>query len=438
MTETEAETLTRPRPQPPDAIPADLCELESAVRSYSRKWPAVFESASGSLLRTDTAELFLDFFAGAGALNYGHNNPVLKRALLDYLEADGITHGLDMMTSAKASFLRTFQSTVLRPRQLDYKVQFTGPTGTNVVEAALKLARKATGRRTVAAFTNAFHGVSLGSLAVTTGPGRAGAGVPLEHTLRLPYDGFAASGAAGCGLDLFEALLEDRGSGVEVPAAVIVESVQAEGGVNVASTGWLQRLAQLCERREILLIADEVQTGCGRTGPFFGFEAAGIKPDLVCLSKSISGYGLPMALLLLRPELDVWQPGEHSGTFRGNNPAFVTATAALRHYWTDGTLADRTEQKGQRVDESFERIARDRPDLGVRFRGRGLIWGLTFDRPDLAARISRECFARGLVIETSGADSHVLKLLPPLTVTEAELDEGLGIIAAAVRELSRP
>ncbi|MCQ4083519.1 diaminobutyrate--2-oxoglutarate transaminase [Streptomyces sp. RB6PN25] len=416
------------------AIPADLASLESEVRSYSRAWPAVFRSASGSRLRTDTGDSYLDFFAGAGSLNYGHNNPVLKRALLEYLDADGITHGLDMMTSAKADFLRAFQAKVLDPRGLDHKVQFTGPTGTNAVEAALKLARKVTGRHAVAAFTHAFHGMSLGSLAVTAGPKQAGAGIPVGHTLRLPYDGFGTSG--GSGLDLFEELLKDCGSGVEVPAAVIVETVQGEGGVNVASVDWLQRLASLCERWEMLLILDDVQTGCGRTGHFFSFESAGIRPDLVCLSKSISGYGLPMALLLLRPQFDVWKPGEHNGTFRGNNPAFVTATAALANYWADSTLTEATERNSHRIGEFLDRIARAHPEFGLRSRGRGLMWGIAFDRPDLARLISRESFARGLVIETSGAQSQVLKILPPLTITEAELDEGLGVIGDAIDKLA--
>ncbi|MFD1833431.1 diaminobutyrate--2-oxoglutarate transaminase, partial [Streptomyces desertarenae] len=253
--------------------------------------------------------------------NYGHNNPVLKRALLDYLERDGVTHGLDTHTVAKREFLEAFHRTVLAPRGLDHKVMFPGPTGTNAVEAALKLARKVKGRESIVSFTNAFHGMTLGSLAVTGNAfKRAGAGIPLVHGTPMPFDNYLDGKVED--FLWFERLLQDPGSGLNRPAAVIVETVQGEGGINVARPEWLRALADLCHRWDMLLIVDDVQMGCGRTGPFFSFEEAGITPDIITVSKSISGYGLPMALTLFRPELDIWEPGEHNGTFRGNNPAF--------------------------------------------------------------------------------------------------------------------
>lgn len=429
MNSTDAQDPLEAAPE--SLIPADLIESESKVRNYSRYWPVIFQSGSGSQLYSNSGQSYLDFFAGAGALNYGHNNPVLKRVLVSYLESDGIVQGTDMMTTAKANFMRAFRAKILQPRRLDYKMQFTGPTGTNAVEAALKLARKATGRLTVAAFTNAFHGMSLGSLAVTAAASkRAGAGLPLGYTLRLPYDGYG--NRCGSGLDLLEEFLQDRGGGVDSPAAVIVETVQGDGGVNVASVEWLQRLRDLCWRWKILLIIDDVQTGCGRTGAFFSFEIAGLQPDLVILSKSISGYGLPMALLLVRPELDIWEPGEHNGTFRGNNAAFVTSTAALDTYWTDDSLTAATKRKSYQIANFFENLARHNPGLGIRYSGRGLIWGVAFNRPNLARLVSREAFARRLVIGTVGVHSHVLRLLPPLTMTEEELEEGLGVIADSI------
>ncbi|WP_030795684.1 aminotransferase class III-fold pyridoxal phosphate-dependent enzyme, partial [Streptomyces lavenduligriseus] len=196
---------------------------------------------------------------------------------------------------------------VLRPRDLPYKVMFPGPTGTNAVESALKLARKVKGREAVVSFTNAFHGMSLGSLAVTGNAfKRAGAGIPLVHGTPMPFDNYFD----GTVPDFlwFERLLEDQGSGLDKPAAVIVETVQGEGGINVARPEWLRALKELCERQDMLLIVDDIQMGCGRTGAFFSFEEAGITPDIVTVSKSISGYGLPMALTLFRPELDVWEP----------------------------------------------------------------------------------------------------------------------------------
>ncbi|AXE23740.1 diaminobutyrate--2-oxoglutarate transaminase [Streptomyces globosus] len=407
--------------------------VESEVRSYCRAWPVVFDRAEGSRIHDEQGRTYLDFFAGAGSLNYGHNNPVLKRALLDYIGRNGITHALDMSTTAKRAFLETFHSAVLEPRGLPYKVMFPGPTGTNAVEAALKLARKAKGREAVVSFTNAFHGMSLGSLAVTGNAfKRAGAGIPLVHTTPMPFDNYL-NGRVPDFL-WFERLLEDQGSGFNHPAAVIVETVQGEGGVNVARAEWLRGLADLCRRRDMLLIVDDVQMGCGRTGGFFSFEEAGIVPDIVTVSKSISGYGLPMALCLFKPELDLWEPGEHNGTFRGNNPAFVTATAALETYWRDGALREHTLVNGGRIERSLRELCAEHGRLGATYRGRGLVWGLEFTHKERAAAVCRKAFEHGLLIETSGPQDEVVKLLPPLTVTASELDEGLGILARAVRD----
>ncbi|UNS96331.1 diaminobutyrate--2-oxoglutarate transaminase [Streptomyces tubbatahanensis] len=410
--------------------------VESEVRSYCRGWPTIFDRAQGAHMYDEDGHTYLDFFAGAGTLNYGHNNPVLKRALLDYLERDGVVHGLDMSTSAKRSFLETFQEVILQPRGLDHKVMFPGPTGTNAVEAALKLARKVKGRESIVSFTNAFHGMSLGSLAVTGNAfKRAGAGIPLVHGTPMPFDDYLN----GTTEDFvwFERLLEDQGSGLNKPAAVIVETVQGEGGINVARAEWLKALSELCERHDMLLIVDDIQMGCGRTGAFFSFEEAGIKPDIITLSKSIGGYGMPLALTLFKPELDVWEPGEHNGTFRGNNPAFVTATAALQTYWADGQMEKQTLSRGEQVEAALKAIAEEHADpvSGVAdHRGRGLVWGLEFHNKSRANAVAKRAFELGLLIETSGPQSEVVKLLPSLTITPEELDEGLRILARAVRE----
>ncbi|MEU4842124.1 diaminobutyrate--2-oxoglutarate transaminase [Nocardia testacea] len=404
-------------------------EIESNVRGYCRSWPTVFETAQGAWLRDESGKDFLDFFAGAGALNYGHNNPVLKSALVDYIAGDGITHGLDMSTIAKRKLLETVRDTLLAPRGLDYKVQFPGPTGANAVEAALKLARKVTGRQTIMSFTNAFHGMTLGALSVTgNAMKRAGAGVPLNHATPMPYDGYF-DGATTDFLWM-ERVLDDSSSGMDRPAAVIVETVQGEGGVNLARDEWLRHLASLCAARGILLIVDDVQMGCGRTGPFFSFESAGITPDIVTLSKSVGGYGLPMALVLFKPEHDVWSPGEHNGTFRGNNPSFVTAQVALEHFWSDDELEKSTLAKGKRVAAALDEIAGAVP--GVSTRGRGLVHGLVFDDASQAGKVCQVSFERGLLAETSGASDEVVKLLPPLTIAEDELDQGLHILSDAV------
>ncbi|NYG35445.1 diaminobutyrate--2-oxoglutarate transaminase [Sphaerotilus montanus] len=405
--------------------------LESNVRSYCRNLPTVFTSARNAHLEDKQGRRYIDFLAGAGTLNYGHNNPLLKTDLLDYLAQDGIVHGLDMATAAKQRFLETLEQVVLRPRGLSYKVQFTGPTGTNAVEAALKLARRVTGRQNVVAFTNAFHGMSLGSVAATGNRYyRKASGVALSNVSFMPYDGY--HGPETDTITLFEQLLDDTGSGLDHPAAVLVETIQGEGGINVANVAWLRRLAALCRRHDILLIVDDIQMGCGRTGAFFSFEEAGITPDLVTLSKSLSGYGLPLSVVLIRPELDQWRPGEHSGTFRGNNLAFVTGTSALHHYWRDGQFAQETQRKGQRLRSRLQEIAALWEDAPAQVRGRGMVQAMDCGSGERAQAVCRAAFERGLVIETSGARDHVVKCLPPLTIADEHLEAALDILQQSV------
>ena len=415
-----------------DTLNTDIfSQLESGVRSYSRSWPVVFDRAVGCTLWDEQGNEYLDFFAGAGSLNYGHSNPMLTQVLIDYLQSDRIVHSLDMFTTARRDFLKTFNEVVLEPRDLDYKVVFPGPGGTNAVEAALKLARKVTGRESIVNFTNAFHGMTLGALSVTGNSlKREGAGVPLVHVTPMPYDDYFNQDYPD--FFYFKKLLEDSGSGLNTPAAVIVESVQGEGGINAARAEWLRGLSELCKEYDILLILDDIQMGCGRTGGFFSFEEAGIKPDIVCLSKSISAAGLPLALTLIRPDLDVWEPGEHNGTFRGIAPAFETATAAIKKYWSDDKLTQSTIAKGLKIESRFNALAAKYPEADLVAKGRGLARGLQFETGELAGKVCEEAFARGLLMETSGPDGEVMKVLPALTITDDELARGLDIIDEAV------
>jgi diaminobutyrate-2-oxoglutarate transaminase len=264
---------------------------------------------------------------------------------------------------------------------------------------------------------------------VTANPHHRGAaGVPLEHVVRLPFD--RADGDSAPDFAPLELLLSERGA--ELPAAVILETVQGEGGINVARDAWLRGVAERCRRSDVPLIVDDVQMGCGRTGPFFSFEPAGIEPDIVCLSKSISGYGMPMALTLIRPELDIWKPGEHNGTFRGFNLAMLTGRAALETWWRDDELELRTLETGRRVAARLGSIADACPAGGIQARGRGLVHGLAFHDERLAARAAAEAFDRGLLVERAGPLDEVVKLLPPLTASDEELEEGLAVLAAAV------
>jgi diaminobutyrate-2-oxoglutarate transaminase len=407
--------------------------LESNVRGYCRSFPAMFHKAKGEILVDESGRKYIDFFAGAGALNYGHNPEPLKEKLLEYLVQDHVTHSLDMATTAKRRFLDMFERNVLLPRQMEYKVMFPGPTGTNAIESALKLARKVTGRLNVVAFTNAFHGMTLGSLALTgNGSKRDGAGTPLPNVSRMPFCGYL--GTEIDSLKILEQNLEDSGSGVDAPAAFVVETVQAEGGVNVASVSWLKQLEKLARRYGALLIVDDIQVGCGRTGPFFSFEPSGIQPDLICLSKSLSGYGLPLSIVMIKSEHDQWEPGEHNGTFRGHNPAFVTAAAALEHYWSDDALSKKVKRDAMQIKDVLLDMA-DRH--GAEARGRGMIQGIDLGDSELAAAVSREAFQRGLIIETAGPEDQVVKTLPPLTISEAGLQQGLDILQQSMESVLR-
>lgn len=407
---------------------------ESGVRSYCRKFPKEFSHARNAILTDTDGNEYIDFFAGAGAINYGHNNPYIKAAVINYLSEDHIIHALDMYTEAKEQFISTLMDTVLRPRRLEYKVMCCGSTGTNAVEAAIKLARKVKRRTNIFAFTGAFHGMTLGSLAMTGDRySRNGSGVPLNNVTFVPY--FDYFDDHSISLDYLEKVLSDDHSGIDKPAAIITETVQAEGGINVAPIEWLQRLRRICDANDVLLIVDDIQVGVGRTGSFFSFERAGIVPDMVVLSKSISGFGLPMSILLMKPEYDCFSPAEHNGTFRGNQLAFVGSKAGMEYY-RDNNLDDVVTRKSEIIRKFLESEILT-TDSRLMVRGIGMIWGIDFSKIDstMALKASHACFDKGLVIELAGREDCVLKILPPLTIEDEKLMEGLLIIRTVVSEL---
>ena len=407
-------------------------ELESNVRGYCRSFPVTFTKAQNAILTDNEGNEYIDFLGGAGTLNYGHNNPVFKKALLEYIESDSITHGLDMHTEAKTAFLQSFNERILKPRKMKYKVQFTGPTGTNAVEAALKIARKNTGRQTIVSFTNGFHGVTQGAAAVTANNYYKNAiGMPLPGVQFMPYDGYLGDFNT---LHYFEKTLQDGSSGLGHPGAVIVECIQGEGGLNSASAAWMLGLQALCKRYNMLLIVDDIQAGCGRSGTFFSFEEFGIEPDVITLSKSLSGYGLPMAIVLLKEKLDTWKPGEHNGTFRGNNHAFITARMALETYWADDSFSQSVKKKAQLIRSRLKEIQAEHGGQ-MKHKGRGIMQGLECVNGQVASRITELAFKRGLVIETSGSDGQVVKILTPLTIEEDTLKAGLGILAECIGDV---
>jgi diaminobutyrate-2-oxoglutarate transaminase len=409
-------------------------KLESQVRTYSRVFPAVFSKAAGAFLYDENSKEYIDFFAGAGTMNYGHNNPIINNAIVTYIQQNGIVHSLDKFTTAKRQFLETLNSVILEPRNLHYRVQFCGPTGANAVEAALKLARKAKRRRGIITFTHAFHGLSAGALSVTGNSYYKNEFfVDNVDVVFMPYDGYL--GADIDTANILRKFLADKSSGVNIPAAIILETIQAEGGVNVATVKWLQEIQSICREFDIVLIIDDIQVGNGRSGDFFSFERADIIPDIVVLSKAI-GAGMPLSILLIKPELDIWQPGEHTGTFRGNNLAFVGGAKALE-YWESDEFSDSIKEKSRLLKELLEKIRSKYPALITEIRGYGLIAGIVIPDEGVCKKVSREAFKRGVIIELAGANDEVLKFLPPLTIDETTLKKGVDIIEESIGEVIR-
>lgn len=405
-------------------------QWESEIRGYSRAYPTVFASASNARQVDEQGKSYIDFFAGAGVLNFGHNNPQMKQALIDFIQADGVAHSLDMSTTVKREFIRAFADTILKPRNMNYKMQFMGPTGTNAVEAALKLARRVTGRHNVIAFSQGFHGMTLGALACTANQYfRKAAGVPLNHVSHAPFETNQEDGINS--IKALRRSFENSSSGYEPPAAFIVETIQAEGGVNIASEAWLLELQQLAKDLDALLIIDEIQVGCGRTGSYFSFDKMKLDPDIICLAKGIGGFGTPLAMNLVKPEHDAhWQPGEHTGTFRGQGFSFVAGREALR-YFEDDVLMARTLDRGAMIEDHLMALAAQYPKFSA--RGKGMIQALDTKDGAAAKAIARECFDNGLLVGPCGVDGQVIKLLPPLTISCDDLKQGLQILENAVK-----
>lgn len=408
-------------------------KYESNIRSYCRKWPVEFVSAKGSIYKDTEGNEYIDFFDGAGALNYGHNPDYIKEKLIKYLESDGIVHALDMYTVPKENFINYFEEKILKPRKLDYKIAFPGPTGTNSIELALKLARKVKQRPYIWAFTGAFHGMTLGALALTTeSAARKAAGVPLNYTVHIPAP--YSMGGNFDSIAYMKQLLSDDHSGYEKPAAIIIETVQQEGGIHVFSKEFLKDLRALCDKYDILLICDEVQIGCSRSGTFFSFERADIVPDIVCMSKSIGGYGIPFAVTLFKKELDVFKPGEHNGTFRGCQLSMVAGLAALE-MTVEQDIPAQVRRKEKIVKEYLDKEIKPLLKGKMEIRGIGLSWGIEFNDGKLARAVLDKCFEKKLIIELAGSYDSVLKIMPSLVIEDELLLKGLNIVKESIQEV---
>ncbi|GGX59793.1 diaminobutyrate--2-oxoglutarate transaminase family protein [Streptomyces hiroshimensis] len=447
---------------------------ESAARTYARSLPIVPVRARGLTIEGADGRRYLDCLSGAGSLALGHNHPVVLEAIRSVLDSGAPLHVLDLATPVKDAFTDELFATLPRELAESGRIQFCGPAGTDAVEAAFKLVRTATGRDGLLAFTGAYHGMTEGALA-------ASGAAPSVRVTRLPYPQdyrcpFGVGGESGARLAArwTESLLDDPKSGVRRPAAMIVEPVQGEGGVLPAPEGWLRRMRELTAARSIPLIADEVQTGVGRTGAFWAVEHSGIVPDVMVLSKAIGG-SLPLAVIVYRDDLDTWQPGDHAGTFRGNQLAMAAGAATLRHVRENG-LAERAASLGARMLERLRRMAGEYECIGE-IRGAGLMIGIEFVAPEgeagpapeghdagapdawhrpgqepgdnaatgplpaspvRAAAVQRECLRRGLIVELGGRHSCVVRLLPPLTITDEQTEAVLERLADAVAAVCRP
>ncbi|GHF23943.1 diaminobutyrate--2-oxoglutarate aminotransferase [Streptomyces mashuensis] len=438
----------------PDGILRRQAARESAARTYARSLPIVPVRARGLTIEGADGRRYLDCLSGAGTLALGHNHPVVLEAIRAVLDAEAPLHVLDLATPVKDAFTSELFATLPGDLARSARIQFCGPAGTDAVEAALKLVRTATGRDGLLAFSGAYHGMTSGALSVS-------GGAPTVRVTRLPFPQdyrcpFGVGGEDGARLAArwTESLLDDPRSGVRAPAGMIVEPVQGEGGVLPAPDAWLRRMRELTAARGIPLIADEVQTGVGRTGAFWAVEHSGVVPDVMVLSKAIGG-SLPLAVVVYREELDCWQPGDHAGTFRGNQLAMAAGTATLRHV-RENALDRRAGDLGRRMQERLRQLGREYACVGD-VRGRGLMIGVEIvdpevpdapgtgpcvagpppPAPDLAAAVQQECLRRGLIVELGGRHSCVVRLLPPLTITDEQAEAVLDRLADAVAAVWR-
>ncbi|WP_407640652.1 diaminobutyrate--2-oxoglutarate transaminase [Actinacidiphila alni] len=438
-----------------EAILRRQAQRESAARTYARSLPVVPVRARGMTVEAADGRRYLDCLSGAGTLALGHNHPVVLEAIRGVLDSGAPLHVLDLATPVKDAFTTALFET-LPPELAEHgRIQFCGPAGTDAVEAAIKLARTATGRGGLLAFSGAYHGMTAAALAATGDTAvRGTVGEPDARVTRLPYPydyrcPFGVGGDRGAELSArwTAHLLDDPKGGVQPPAAMLLEAVQGEGGVIPAPDDWLRKMREITAARGIPLVVDEVQTGVGRTGTFWAVERSGIVPDVMVLSKAIGG-SLPLAVIVYRDELDVWRPGAHAGTFRGNQLAMAAGTATLR-YVRENALHERAEAVGARMLSRLRGLAAHHPCIGD-VRGRGLMIGVELvdteadpddygalpAAPQLAARVQQEALRRGLIVELGGRHGAVVRLLPPLTITDEQAEAVLDRLAAAVATAS--
>lgn len=403
--------------------------MESRVNSYGAQFGKQIVRARNEYFYTTDNQAYFDLFSSAGVANFGHNNPSIKNRLIEYLQEDGPTHCLDFFTSAKSEFISLFENTILPQRYRGcYHYYFSPPAGTLAIEAAIKYARNATGRQEIACFTNAFHGLSYNALSLTGNSAkRTSAYTDLASVVRLPYDQYMGPNVDV--MAMYEKLLGDESSGYGAPAAVIFETIQAEGGINTCSAAWYEQLLELCAKKGIITIADEIQVGCGRAGGFFSFEALSTNyPDIICLAKSLSGFGLPMSLVLVKKQYDTLSRGENSGTFRGNALAVKSATFMLDTFVSDG-FRHGLNTNERILHDAMEAIASHRPVLG-----RHMIYGIDLGCTSTAQKVLEQLREEHILVEQCGGKNQVIKIMPPLVSEADNLRQALDTVVRVVSD----
>jgi diaminobutyrate-2-oxoglutarate transaminase len=417
---------------------------ESNARVYPRHLPIAIAEGAGCFVRDVDDNVFLDFLAGAGVLSLGHNHPEVARAVVGQLSL--LTHGLDFPTPAKDAFVEAQLSMLPPALRARMKVHLCGPTGANAVDAAIKLCKIATQRGDIVSFQGGFHGSSHAAMALTglvSQKQPVSNGVPGIHFFPYSYCtrcpvGLSPDTCTTNCVGYLERALHDPNGGLSRPAAVILELVQGEGGVIPARRDFVRRVRDLTHTLDIPLVVDEVQTGCGRTGTWFAFEQYDIAPDVVVAAKALSGIGLPVSLILYDQDLDVWAPGAHTGTFRGNQLAFAAGTETVRIIVRDDILGN-VRRRGEQI---ADRLAGLHHHPWVRdVRGLGLMWGIELANPrygqgatTLATAVQATALRHGLIIELGGRDDSVIRLMPPLNITEDLVDTACTILVNAIEE----
>lgn len=429
---------------------------ESNARSYPRKFPFAIAKAKGSWVTDVEGNKYLDFLCGAGTLALGHNDSEINQTMVDLLTGDAPLHTLDLTTPVKDKFVHTLLSLLPGELKDNAKVQFCSPSGTDAVDAALKLCKTATGRTSVIAFQGGYHGMGHGALALTgnlTAKNKVHGLMPDVHFFPYPYSyrcPFGLGGEAGvkAACTYFEHVLKDPESGITKPAAVIIEPIQGEGGVIPAPVEFLQTIRRVTQELDIPMIVDEIQCGIGRSGKFFAFEYADIVPDVILASKAIGG-SQPLSVVIYNKKLDKWEQGAHAGTFRGNQLAMAAGTVVMNRV-SKPEFLEEVREKGKIIEERLLALKAKTKIIGD-VRAKGLMIGTEFVNPkgqpdeigslptsgEIAAKVQKICFENGFVAEKGGRGGSVMRCLCALNITKDEINTAMDIFEKVVLQVAK-